>query len=402
MSLPTTAIQRLLADGPALCQVMSAIHQRGWCDGTGGNFSTVLCTEPLALLMAPSGVDKRSLEPADLIVVNGDGQVISGNGKASAETLLHLTIIATTRAGAVLHTHSQAATLLSRLQPANDAGNALWSAAAEADSSASNHASPQSNGPFSPTHRPSQHSEQLSTKPLGLSSELQALFPHPPGLAAELPSHSSESPGQSADLQSLSSEAPGLLPTDLQSLSAKAPGLSSDLQSLSSDLQSLSTESLGRSADSQTYSSEAPSLSADAQRLFSVTSGRFAESQKMSLEAQFTPKPEGLAATRSLLGYLRLTDLEMLKGLEGIHSHTTPIAIPILANSQDIRYLSQCALPHLASAPYGILIAGHGLYAWGDSLLQARRHLEIIEFLLEQHWRQKLLNALLSNGEASQ
>jgi ribulose-5-phosphate 4-epimerase/fuculose-1-phosphate aldolase len=326
--------------------------------------------------------------------VNGDAQVISGNGKASAETLLHLTIIATTRAGAVLHTHSQAATLLSRLDPATDAGNAPLSEEAEVGSRASNHAPPQSDGLSSPSHRPFQQREQLSAKPLGLSSELQALFPHPPGLAAELPSHPSESPGQSADLQSLPAESLAL-PTDLQSPSAKAPGLSSDLQSLS-------TESLGRSTDSQTYSAEAPSLSADTQRLFAVTSGRSAESQRMSLEAQFTPKPEGLAATRSLLGYLRLTDLEMLKGLEGIHSHTTPIAIPILANSQDMRYLSQCALPHLASAPYGILIAGHGLYAWGDSLLQARRHLEIIEFLLEQHWRQKLLNALLSNGEPSQ
>jgi ribulose-5-phosphate 4-epimerase/fuculose-1-phosphate aldolase len=380
MSLPTTAIQRLLADAPALCQVMSAIHQRGWCDGTGGNFSTVLCTEPLALLMAPSGVDKRSLKPADLIVVNGDGQVISGNGKASAETLLHLTIIATTQAGAVLHTHSQAATLLSRLDPATDARNAPWSEEDDGCSRASNHASPQSDGLSSPSHRAFQQREQLVAQPLGLSSELQTLFPHPAGLASELPSHSSESPGQSADLQSLSAESLAL-PTDLQSLS---------------------TESLGRSADSQTYSSEVPSLSADTQRLFSVTSGRSAESQRTSLEATFTPKPEGLAATRSLLGYLRLTDLEMLKGLEGIHSHTTPIAIPILANSQDMRHLSQCALPHLASAPYGILIAGHGLYAWGDSLLQARRHLEILEFLLEQHWRQKLLNALLSNGEPSQ
>ncbi|MFN9645252.1 MAG: class II aldolase/adducin family protein [Cyanobacteriota bacterium] len=85
----------------------------------------------------------------------------------------------------------------------------------------------------------------------------------------------------------------------------------------------------------------------------------------------------------------------MLKGLEGIRSHTTAIAIPILANSQDMRQLSLAALPHLDRAPHGLLIAGHGLYAWGDCLSQARRHLEILEFLLEQHWRQCLLNALL-------
>ena len=379
MSLPATAIQRLLADGPALCQVISAIHQRGWCDGTGGNFSTVLCSEPLALLMAPSGVDKRSLEPAELIVVNGDGQVISGNGKASAETLLHLTIIATTRAGAVLHTHSQAATLLSRLQPANDAGNALWCEDAE-DGSKANHAAPQNHGPASATHRPSQQRQRLSANPLGLSSELQTLSPNPPGLAAEWPSHSAESPGLSADLPSHSAESPGLS-AELPSLSAESPGLCADLPSLSS-------EPPGLAADLQSLSCESPGLPAKAQR--------------MALETQFPPEPEGLPTSRSLLGYLRLSDLEMLKGLEGIHSHTTPIAIPILANSQDMRHLSQAALPHLASAPYGILIAGHGLYAWGDSLLQARRHLEILEFLLEQHWRHRILNALLSNGETSQ
>jgi methylthioribulose-1-phosphate dehydratase len=41
-------------------------------------------------------------------------------------------------------------------------------------------------------------------------------------------------------------------------------------------------------------------------------------------------------------------------------------------------------------------LAGHGLYAWGSDLAQARRHLEILEFLLEQQWRQLLLNALLA------
>jgi methylthioribulose-1-phosphate dehydratase len=44
------------------------------------------------------------------------------------------------------------------------------------------------------------------------------------------------------------------------------------------------------------------------------------------------------------------------------------------------------------------LIAGHGLYAWGASLAIARRHLEILEFLLEQHWRHLLLEALLHAG----
>jgi methylthioribulose-1-phosphate dehydratase len=34
-------------------------------------------------------------------------------------------------------------------------------------------------------------------------------------------------------------------------------------------------------------------------------------------------------------------------------------------------------------AIHGFLLRGHGLYTWGDDLAQARRHVEILEFLLE-------------------
>jgi len=195
-----------------LLAVMAQIHQRGWCDGTGGNFSCVLSREPLRLLMAPSGVDKGSVTPEQLIEVGANGSVLAGSGKASAETLLHLEIIGRCGAGAVLHTHSQAGTLLSQ-----------W-------------ALPQ--------------------------------------------------------------------------------------------------------------------------------------------------------------GGLNLEDLEMLKGLEGISSHASQVNLPVLANDQDLARLSAAAAPLLPQAPQGILIAGHGLYAWGEDLARAKRHLEILEFLLEQRWRQLLLEGL--------
>jgi methylthioribulose-1-phosphate dehydratase len=195
-----------------LLAVMAQIHQRGWCDGTGGNFSCVLSREPLRLLMAPSGVDKGSVTPEQLIEVAANGSVLAGSGKASAETLLHLEIIGRCGAGAVLHTHSQAGTLLSQ-----------W-------------ALPQ--------------------------------------------------------------------------------------------------------------------------------------------------------------GGLNLEGLEMLKGLEGISSHASQVTLPVLANDQDLARLSAAAAPLLPHAPQGILIAGHGLYAWGEDLARAKRHLEILEFLLEQRWRQLLLEGL--------
>ena len=96
---------------------MADVHRRGWCDGTGGNFSCLSSREPLQLLMAPSGVHKGNVSTEELIVVDGNAEVIAGHGKASAETLLHLTIVRNCGAGAVLHSHSQAGTLLSQWGP---------------------------------------------------------------------------------------------------------------------------------------------------------------------------------------------------------------------------------------------------------------------------------------------
>ena len=196
----------------ALCGAMGEIHRRGWCDGTGGNFSCVLEADPIRLLMAPSGVHKGSVAPIDLIQVNREGHVVLGNGKASAETALHLEIVKTCGAGAVLHTHSQAGTLLSQ-----------W-------------------------------------------------------------------------------------------------------------------------------------------------------------------------ACRQ--GRLELSGLEMLKGLDGIKTHDCSVNVPVLANNQNLSELSTQARPLLRDAPHGLLISGHGLYAWGRNLGSAMRHLEILEFLLEQRWRQLLLESI--------
>ena len=212
----------------ALSKAMANIHQRGWCDGTGGNFSCVLEREPVVRLMAPSGVDKGSVAPRDLIQVSETGSVVAGKGKASAETALHLEIVNSCGAGAVLHTHSQAGTLLSQWALQQGSGGQL-------------------------------------------------------------------------------------------------------------------------------------------------------------LEC----------------GHLELRDLEMMKGLEGVKTHACSVRIPVYANDHDLDSLSLRVRPVLADAPHGVLIAGHGLYAWGRNLGTAVRHLEILEFLLEQRWRQLLLEALVQRPQTA-
>ncbi len=209
---PTTA--------EALASLIRDLHRRGWCDGTGGNFSCVLSKDPLRLLMAPSGIHKGFVRGADLVQVNEAGAVVEGNGRASAETLLHLEIVHTCGAGAVLHTHSPAATLLSRL--------ALQS---------------------------QQHNEH-----------------GPAGVVFE--------------------------------------------------------------------------------------------------------------------------GLEMMKGLEGITTHHSRVVLPVVPNDQDLRRLSDLASPLLNDAPHGLLVGGHGLYAWGSNLFTAQRHVEILEFLLDQAWRELVVKSL--------
>ena len=185
----------------ALTQAVKRLHQRRWCDGTCGNFSVVVQKTPIMLLMAPSGVDKGCLQPEQLIVVDQDQQLIDGIGKPSAETALHIKIVDQTGAGAVLHTHSVSATVLSH---------------------------------------------------------------------------------------------------------------------------------------------------------YHLKSGR-----------------------------ITLQGWEMLKGLQSVNHHDAQIEVPVVANSQNMDELKQRFHPKLEQAPYGILVAGHGLYAWGDDLQEAQRHLEILEFLLE-------------------
>src|SRR5690606_25635221 len=77
------------------------------------NFSITLSSNPVRLLITPSGIDKGSVTPESILEVDGAGHVLRGAGKPSAETLLHTTIVERTGAGSVLHTHTPWSTILS-------------------------------------------------------------------------------------------------------------------------------------------------------------------------------------------------------------------------------------------------------------------------------------------------
>ena len=106
-----------------LIRIGRRFDARGWVLGTSGNFSAVLGRDPLRLAITRSGTHKGDLTPDDILEY-GDGRVLKGEGSASAETALHLEIIAVRAAGAVLHTHSIWSTLLSH-RYAEDGGIAI-------------------------------------------------------------------------------------------------------------------------------------------------------------------------------------------------------------------------------------------------------------------------------------
>ena len=97
-----------------LTRCIRRIYDRGWCDGTAGNFSVLLEHNPARLLITRTSIDKGRVENDDLLVVDDAGQAVAEDApQPSAEALLHCTLYQETDAQAILHTHSLWGTLLS-------------------------------------------------------------------------------------------------------------------------------------------------------------------------------------------------------------------------------------------------------------------------------------------------
>jgi methylthioribulose-1-phosphate dehydratase len=84
-------------------------------------------------------------------------------------------------------------------------------------------------------------------------------------------------------------------------------------------------------------------------------------------------------------GGFAIEGYEMLKGLEGVSSHEHREWVPILENDQDMVRLSGVVRDTLSRQPsaHAFLLRHHGMYTWGETLQQAERHVEILEFLFE-------------------
>ena len=91
------------------------------------------------------------------------------------------------------------------------------------------------------------------------------------------------------------------------------------------------------------------------------------------------------------VGGLEIDGYEMLKGLDGVRTHEHRERLPIIENTQDWA----AAAPRVEAmlrdntAAHAFLIRRHGLYTWGRDLAEAKRQIEILEFLLEVMGRQR-------------
>ena len=74
---------------------------------------------------------------------------------------------------------------------------------------------------------------------------------------------------------------------------------------------------------------------------------------------------------------------ELFKAFAGQTTHQKSLALPLFDNDQDIARLAATIEPHLADAPLGYYIRGHGGTVWAADMDTALARYEALEFLLE-------------------
>ena len=89
-------------------------------------------------------------------------------------------------------------------------------------------------------------------------------------------------------------------------------------------------------------------------------------------------------------GFTRLTGIETIKGL-GIWEEDAVVDVPILPNPAHIPTLAEHTRAHLARprgpwSPPCVNILRHGVYAWGATPFEAKRHIESLGYLMRYSW----------------
>ena len=98
-----------------IARIGGSFYSHGWLFGTSGNLSAVISYDPMLLAITGSGLDKGHLSTKQVIVIDEDMKVLSGEYRPSAETALHIALVSELSCGAVFHTHSVWSTIMSQV-----------------------------------------------------------------------------------------------------------------------------------------------------------------------------------------------------------------------------------------------------------------------------------------------
>lgn len=105
-----------------ICEFLGQFYERGWVAGTGGGICASLPDQ--TILMAPSGVHKERVVPADLFVVDRRGRGVrlpqNRDLRLSECSGIFCAVIERRKAGSVMHSHALSAVLAADLAPGND------------------------------------------------------------------------------------------------------------------------------------------------------------------------------------------------------------------------------------------------------------------------------------------
>lgn len=95
-------------------------------------------------------------------------------------------------------------------------------------------------------------------------------------------------------------------------------------------------------------------------------------------------------------GQIVFRNYELQKAFRGVETHERAVVVPLFANSQDMQTLAENVRKTLGEqrGVPSFVLAGHGVYTWGSSAAEARRHAEAMEILMECEYQSRLLGAL--------
>lgn len=114
--MPLFDVTRYARAAESIIDAGRFLYGRGWSPATSSNYSARIDANHIAITV--SGRHKGELGAGDVMVVDLAGQAVQSQSRSSAETRLHTVLYELfPDVGAVLHTHSVNATVLSRTLP---------------------------------------------------------------------------------------------------------------------------------------------------------------------------------------------------------------------------------------------------------------------------------------------